>query len=215
MRKIMIFMALVVMAGLISCNNGDTYADQLDREKAAIAAYINNHHIKVISEEQFFAQDSMTNVADSEYVLMNSTGVYMQIIHKGCGEKIKSGETATVLCRFSEYSVSGDSLSLSNNNLYYSAVVDKMSLTNTLGTYTAAFDSRSSVMYSVYGSSSGSTSVPGGWLVPLPYIKIGREEADTDTIAEVKLIVPSAQGHSYSSSNVTPYAYHISYQRGR
>ena len=125
---------------LSSCNNEETYADQLSREKAAIEKYIKDHNIKVISEGQFFANDTTTDVSKNEYVLLNSSGVYMQIVNKGCGSKLKDGETATVLCRFNEYNLLTDSLILSNNVLYYSAIVDKMSVTNTSGTYSASFD---------------------------------------------------------------------------
>lgn len=200
---------------MVSCNNDETYADQLDREKAAIQKYLTDNKVKVISEEQFFAQDSTTDETQNEFVLMNSSGVYMQIVNKGCGSKIASGETATVLCRFTEMNLLTDSITLTNNILYYQAIVDKMNVTNTAGTYTAYFDTRSSLMYSAYGSTYSTTSVPSGWLVPLPYIKIGRVESDSDSIAKVRIIVPSAEGHYVASSNVTPYMYELTYQRGR
>lgn len=114
----------------------------------------------------------------------------MQIIDKGCGSKIKDGETVNVLCRFDEYNLLTDSLQYSNNNLYYAAMVDKMSVRNTSGTFTASFDTGSSVMYLV----NSSTSVPSGWLVPFTYVNIGRPKLESDKIAKVKLIVPSAQG---------------------
>lgn len=215
MKKIMILMAVAIAAVMTSCNKDETYADQLNRENEAIDKYLTDNKVKVISEAQFFAQDTTTDVSQNEFVLMNSSGVYMQIVSKGCGDYIKSGETATVLCRFTEMNLLTDSITLTNNALYYQAIVDKMSVTNTQGTYTASFDSSSSLMYSAYSSTSSSTSVPGGWLVPLPYIKIGRPQTDTDSIAKVRVIVPSAQGHAYSSSNVTPYMYEISYMRGR
>lgn len=215
MKKALTILTLIVAAlSLASCNNDETYADQLNREKAAIQKYITDYNIKVISEDEFFAQDCTTDTATNEFVLMNSSGVYLQIVRKGCGEVIKDGETTNVLCRFTEWNLLTDSCTLSNNIHAYQAIVDKMSVTNTQGTYTASFDSSSSLMYSFYGSSSGSTSVLGGWLVALPYIKVGRPQSETDQIAKVRIIVPSAEGHSTASSNVTPYYYELTYERG-
>ena len=136
----------------------------------------------IISERQFFDQDTMTDVSKNEFVLLESSGIYLQIVEKGCGEKIKDGETATVLCRFTERNLLTDSIIATNNILYFSALVDKMSVTNTSGTFTASFDPTSSVMYQVYGRSSGSTQVPNGWLSPLPYIKVGRPLSADDRI---------------------------------
>ena len=97
MKKYSILLVLIMyICCLSSCNNEETYADQLSREKAAIEKYIKDHNIKVISEGQFFANDTTTDVSKNEYVLLNSSGVYMQIVNKGCGSKLKDGETATV-----------------------------------------------------------------------------------------------------------------------
>ena len=101
---------------LVSCSKTETYQEKRDKEIAAINSFIAEKGIKVISEETFFAQDSMTDATKNEYVLFEASGVYMQIVRKGCGQKLRKGETATVLCRFSEYNLKlgADSLSLSN-----------------------------------------------------------------------------------------------------
>ena len=138
----------------------------------------------------------------------------MQIVRNGCGEKIKDGETATVLCRFTEKNILTDSIQLSNDILQYNSIVDKMSVTNTSGAFTASFIYGESVMNWVYGSSSN-TTVPTGWLVPLPSIKVGRPVAITDEIAKVKLIVPHDMGQSYATSSVYPCYYIVTYERGR
>lgn len=75
----------------------------------------------------------------------------MQIVRNGCGEKIKDGETATVLCRFTEKNILTDSIQLSNDILQYNSIVDKMTVTNTSGTFTASFIYGESVMNWVYG----------------------------------------------------------------
>ena len=213
--KKLIFMALAIMelAMMVSCDDDETYADQKERERDAINAYIVKEGINVISEAQFANQGNTTDLEKNEYVLFETTGVYMQIVREGCGEKLKNGETATVLCRFDERNLLTDTLQLSNNNLYWSAIVDKMTVNNTSGTFTAWYDSSSSLMYSYYGG--GSTSVPSGWLVPLTYIKVGRPSAPDEKIAKVNIIVPHTQGHYYASMNVYPCLYTITYERGR
>jgi hypothetical protein len=215
MRKL-VYTLLLIVTGLLvfeSCDNTETYADQKEKERKAIAKYIADSAVNVISEATFFAQDSTTDVSKNQYVLFNSSGVYMQIIRKGCGAKLKNGETATVLCRFKEWNLLTDSLQLTNNILYYSSIVDKMTVLNTSGTFSGSFISGASVMYSVYGGTSG-TAVPSGWLVPFGYIKVGRPSSENEEIAKVKLIVPHSQGQSYASSSVYPCLYEITYERG-
>lgn len=208
---------LLPLAALLwsACSNDETYADQRKRENGAIRQYLNDSSVTVISERQFFDQDTMTDVSKNEFVLLESSGIYLQIVEKGCGEKIKDGETATVLCRFTERNLLTDSIIATNNILYFSALVDKMSVTNTSGTFTASFDPTSSVMYQVYGRSSGSTQVPNGWLSPLPYIKVGRPISADDRIARVRIIVPSTEGTYAATMSVYPCLYDITYERGR
>ena len=191
---------------LTACNDHETYADQKKRERTAIKAFIQDQNINVISEEEF-KRDTITDVSKREFVLFDNTGIYMQIVRKGCGEKIKSGETTNVLCRFNEYNLLTDSLIHTNNVLYYASLPDKMAVTNMLGTFTASFTS--GVMMSYYGS-----SVPAGWLIPLSYVNVGRMVSDGDELAKVKLIVPHSQGSSTALANVTPCYYELTYERG-
>ena len=180
---ILTLMAVVLF--LASCDKNETYADQKKRERSAIAEFIAKQGITTISEGQFSQQGNTTNLDKNEFVLFDNTGVYMQIVKKGSGKTLQDGETATVLCRFSERNLLTDTLQLTNNVLYYSAIVDKMNIQNNSGTFTASFDSGSSVMYSAYGS----TSVPAGWLVPFTYIGLDRHSEGSE-IAQVNLIVP-------------------------
>lgn len=211
MKKIA-WMLLSVCAIMLaaSCSDYETYAEKKDKEKAAIKQFIADSAINVISEAQFKEQNYTTNTAKNEYVLISNNGVYMQIVRQGSGSVLKDGETATILCRFTEYNILGDSMQLRNDVLYYSSIVDKMNVTNTSGTFSALFDSSSSLMYTAYSS----TSVPTGWLVPLTYIKIGRQTSSNDEIAKVKLIVPHDVGQSYAYSDVYPCYYVLTYQRG-
>ena len=196
---------------IVSCNDTETYAEQRDRENSAISQFIRDSAITVINEDQFREQGYTTDLDDNQYVLMQSTGVYMQIVRDGCGEKIADGETATVLCRFTERNLLTDSIQLTNQIQAFSSIPEKMSVKNTSGTFTASFDTNSSLMYTFYTTAS----VPTGWLVPFNYIKVGRQTSTDDEIAKVNLIVPSTQGHAYASSGVYPCFYTITYERGR
>lgn len=213
-----IILALAVL-GLCSCNDGETYQEKRDREITAINSYLAEKNVKVISEATFFAQDSTTDVSKNEFVLFEASGVYMQIERKGCGEKLRSGETANVLCRFTEYNLllGSDSISLTNNAPSYAANVEKMTVTNNSGTFSGKFDTSSSMMFLAYFSGYGtsSASLPSGWLVPFAYINLGRPVKEGDEVAKVRLIVPHKQGHLSASNYVTPYLYELSLERGR
>lgn len=195
----------------VSCNDYETYAEQRDRENSAISRFIRDSSITVINESQFAEQGYTTDLDKNEFVLMKSSGVYMQIVRDGCGEKIKNGETTTVLCRFTERNLLTDSIQLTNDILAFASIPEKMSVTNTNGTFSASFDTSSSLMYTFYSSAS----VPSGWLIPLNYIKVGRQVSSDDEIAKVNLIVPSTQGHQSASSSVYPCYYTITYEKGR
>lgn len=209
--KLIICTLLAVMA-LASCSDSETYADQKKKERSAINRYIANQHVKVISESQFNAQDCTTDTTKNEYVLFEGTGVYMQILRKGTGEKLQDGETASVLCRYNEYNLLQSDSALQSTNIYqYTWCDDKMTVKNTSGTFTGVFDSNFSVMTTMYNS----TAVPAGWLVPLTYVNLGRYTSENAELAKVRLIVPHTQGQSDASQNVYPCLYEITYQRGR
>lgn len=209
--KLVLFALLGIMA-LASCSDSETYADQKKKERSAINRYIADKNIKVISEAQFKAQDSTTDVSKNEYVLFENSGVYMQIERKGCGEKLKDGETSTVLCRFNEYNLLESDTTLILTNIYqYVWLAEKMTVKNTSGTFSASFIQGSSLMYTTYSSAA----VPSGWLVPLSYINLGIPEKEGDAVAKVNLIVPHSQGQENASQNVYPCLYEITYQRGR
>lgn len=204
------FIAILAILSAVSCDNTETYADQKERESSAISRFIRDSAITVINETQFREQGYTTDLSKNEYVLMQQSGVYMQIIREGCGEKLKNGETATVLCRYTEKNILTDSLLSTNDILSFSSIVDKMVVTVNSGTFTASFVSGESVMQMIYSS----TSVPAGWLVPLTYIKVGRPKTADEEIAKVKLIVPHTQGHQSASSSVYPCYYIITYEKG-
>lgn len=221
-----LLMMTAVAALLPSCDDEETYAEKREREDRQIAAFLTSGvevmdedagevllyapgNIKVISESEFYAQDSTTNVEENEYVYFDRTGVYMQILDKGTGEKIKSGETLRIITRYTEYNIAADSIQSSNKTTGYEMTPDVMNCTNTSGTFTATFIV--GAMYSTYSSAA----VPAGWLVPLTYVNLGRLDSETASLAHVRLIVPGSQGHANASANVYPCFYEITYQRGR
>ena len=164
--------------------------------------------INVISEDQFYANDSTTDISRNEYVLFSHTGVYMQIVEKGVGEPLANGETATIINRFTEFNIASDSIQSTNNSMYYETVPDIMTCKNSDGLFTASFTQ--GVMYTRY-----SASVPSGWLTPLTFINLGRKSAPGENIAHVRLIVPSTEGHNDANSFVYACFYDITYMRSR
>ena len=220
--KKLIFPLLVLATVLFvtSCENYETYGDKKAKERAAIDRYIAKEEIKVISEAQFKAQGEKTDVDANEYVKLERTGVYMQIVRQGCGDKLEANKAVNILCRFEEYNILADSLLASNKASFWfynltlkgwvdgSQYVDKMNVTRTGTTITASF--MEGVMLMRHPSSS---SVPSGWLVPLNYVYIGRPENENDEIAQVRLIVPHSQGTADASSSVYPCYYEITYMR--
>ena len=223
MKKILYILCLVAAVAIVasSCSNTETYADKRKKENAAISQFISRETkiakslmskpITVISETDFEKAGNMTDTAKNEYVLFETSGVYMQIIDKGCGDLLQSGYKTNVLCRFDEYNLLGDSLQLSNVSprSTYTFNPDKMVVSNTYGTFTGVFTS-SSYMATVYSS----TSVPSGWLIPLRYVYLGRPETADDKIAKVRIIVPSAQGQSSASASTYPCLYELTYEEG-
>ena len=207
MRKT-IYTLIVLAAVLLSaaCNDYETYGELKEKERDNIERFISDSGFVVISEAQFHAQGDAT-IGDKQFVYLDKSGVYMQIVRKGCGEKIKDGETLSILCRFVEKSIQDTNMLY--NAYYFIFDPDIMNVKRSGSTYSATFVS--GVMLSAYGS-----SVPEGWLVPLQYGNIGRLTKPDDELARVKLIVPHSQGTTQNAkSNVIPYYYDITFQRGR
>ena len=223
-----ILLAILVLAGsVLSCSDGETYAEQKEKERKAISSFIerdivvrdangdtvcNVGKINTISEEQFLAQDSTTDLSKNEYVLFGNSGVYMQIVRKGTGEKLEMGKTARVICRFIEFNILGDSIQLRSDINYWHTTPDIIKISNNYGSFTANFDTSNGggAMYQQYQS----TSVPSGWLIPFSYIRIGRQDSE-EGIAKVRLIIPHSEGQASASSNVYPCFYEIIFQRMR
>ena len=144
MKKLGILFASVFLLGLVfqSCNNGKTYAEMKEEEREAIKRFIEREDINVISFEQFQEQDSTTNVDENQFVLFSETGVYMQIVEEGNGERLKDGRYE-ILARYVEEQITSDGIdSLSWNTDYGNSQMvypDAMMLTKSGTSFSATF----------------------------------------------------------------------------
>lgn len=208
MKKLSYLLLAFFALGMVfqSCDDTETYAEKKEKERKWINNYISKNNIKVISESDFLANDTTTDVSQNEYVYFDDSGVYMQILKRGEGDLMENGERAEFLLRFVEVLVeTGDTLSTSN--LIGTNSYDVMMCSKSSGEFTASFTQGN--MASNYGQ-----SVPTGWLVPLNYIKPDIQ-LPNDDLARVRLIVPHSAGHQTASSYVAPYYYEITYQKKR
>ncbi|MCX4292537.1 MULTISPECIES: DUF4827 domain-containing protein [unclassified Prevotella] len=203
-KPLFMLVALAAVMSFASCDDYETYGEKKERERDAISEYIRSEKINVIDDSRFHAQGDSTSVEKNEFVYLPNSGVYMQIVRKGAGEKLEENKQVNLICRYMEYNIFDKAVQSRND--YNPRNYDKMSVTRTGSQYTASFSS--GVMFSTYGA-----SVPAGWLVPLQYIRVGRQTTPADEIAKVRLIVPHTQGHSYATSSVYPCYYEITYQR--
>ena len=185
-----------------SCDETVTYSEMKEKEREAVSEYIKEQDIKIISYDEFVANDSTTDVSRNEYVEIDD--VYMQIVNNpilkdSTAYRINEGDNVDLLIRYYEYNIQdGDTITA---NLY-AADPDEMRVTNTSGSYSATFTS--GVMNSVYGS-----SVPSGWLVPLRFLTFTRKQSN---LAKVNIIVPHTRGTSTAANYVYPCRYQVSFQ---
>lgn len=217
--NLLIFIAVLTATIMQSCDDSKTYAELKDDEKKAIKAFIEENDITVISEDTFYAQDTMTY--DNEYVLFDESGVYMHIVEKGKGDAPLEDGNYEILSRFMEIAIQdrsddglfykGDTI-LANMkilNASYLTQPEEYTVTISDGYYYGTF-SGYSLMYTYYSS----TSVPSGWLIPLMVLKPKRTQSATD-VARVQLIVPHSEGSYYASSYVYPAYYELTYNLGK
>ena len=156
-RFIIIAIAALFTLAWSSCEDVETYAEMKEKEKANIENFIRKQGIKVIDFDTFKGQGYSTDVEKNEYVLFSAKGVYMQIVRKGEGELMESGDRGVFMARYIEQNIeTGDTIS---GNLYASSP-DYFTCKCEGATYTASFTQ--GYMMSVYGTSA----VPAGWLVP-------------------------------------------------
>lgn len=238
MKKLLLsIIAIAALVTFAACDHNETYADQRNRELDSINAFLRNGNVKVIKESEFEqrfearkAGDKTIKLTDTdpnnnEYVLFESNGIYMQVIHDGCGNYIAKGKTQNVLCRYTEYCLANrakicdDAITLTNDVPRFAIYTDEMSVKNTSGTFEGSFvDTNHSLLAQTYNSSyygSVSATVPSGWLIPFSWIKIGRLITADDELAHVRLLVPHTYGTTSASASVYACLYDIRFQAAR
>ena len=96
MKKIL-FILMTLAVVLSSCNDYETYGDKKEKERNAIAKFIADSSIVVISEDQFKQQGMTTDVKRNEFVKFDKNGVYMQIVRSGCGTGLGAKESTAAI----------------------------------------------------------------------------------------------------------------------
>lgn len=207
MKNWLIYVMLLPLMAifLTACEDEVSYSDMKDKEQDAINKFMTIDGVCVISQAQFVLQNYTTNVDRNEYVLLDD--VYVQFVKNPFdaqdARRIEDGESMNLLVRYTEYNVMEGSI-LSTNEQEQDA--DEMTVTNDSGSFTAALSS--GVMVNQYGTSA----VPSGWLVVMPYLYFTRSTAN---LAEVNLIVPHTAGTSLAATYVYPCFYNITFQPER
>lgn len=206
MKKIFVaVLGFVAVSSLfLSCKDKEeTYAEQKEREAKQVRTWLETHNIDVITVPDFL-KDTITNNNETgpdstrnEYVLFEDVGVYMQIVRRGEGRMIESGETRYYNARYVEvYLGTGDTMTMNK----YQQEPDVFYVKRTGGNYSASFTS--GVMASGYG-----TSVPNAWIMTMPYIKPAL--LNGSSAAKVRIIAPHKQGTQAAASSVYPAFYEI------
>ena len=202
-------MSLLCLASFVACDDYETYGEKKDKERDAINQFIADSSIVVINESQFHSQGNTTDLSRNEFVYLDNSGVYMQIISKGCGTPLANGESTVLLVRYYEQCLQD---TLASYNDYNPFTPDYMSVSRSGSTYSGTFTSGQ--WYNRYASSyNGSATVPNGLLVPFSYINVGRPRKADDMVAKVRLIVPHSQGHTIATSYVYAYYYELTFER--
>lgn len=202
-RSLAALLIIVMTSAMVSCDDGETYGDMKEKERKAISEFISERGIKVIDEKTFHAQGDSTDLESDEFVYLNNSGVYMQIVSHGNGNYLEEDKQVNLLCRYIEYNIQGQYFLTRNDT---GREYDILTVMRTGSTYTGVF--ASGIMSSNYGS-----SVPAGWLVALPYLRLDPQDNPDHEIAKVNLIVPHSQGTSTASGSVYPCFYTITFQR--
>lgn len=206
MKKLVFLFLSLLAAGSIfqACDDSKTYAEMLEDEKNAVNKFIKDKGIRIISQDEFEKNDTVTNLDRNEYVAL-SDGVYMQIVDRGSAEnKTDTFANNNEICvRYIEEDI------MTRDTTCFNVFLEEWGDANQLYTNSAVFRYVAEGSY-VYGtfiqmdyywaSYYQSTAVPAGWLLVLPFVR---------NYAHVRLIVPSKVGHSSAQQYVNPYYYDI------
>ncbi|SHE40618.1 DUF4827 family protein [Dysgonomonas macrotermitis] len=84
-----------IMVLFASCDNGDSYADRLNRERKNIKSFINAHDIEVL-----YTYPESGVFKSNQYYYDSSTGVYINVIDSGNGKRANASNRSVVNVRF-------------------------------------------------------------------------------------------------------------------
>lgn len=184
------FVAAALAVQLVSCDDGMTYAERMEKEREIIDAFLADSGFYYVES---FPTDSFR---DSKEFMLFPDGMYMRVEDFGSGRAFKSGDMVTV--RFTEVNLSNQ-LTVSNIAARFSDTFRyQVSGSTQAGIFVKNEGGDDAFMVSLYSS----TAVPSGWLLPLEYVRDG---------AYVRLIVPHKLGQTDATYYVYPCYYEIYY----
>ena len=71
---------------------------------------------------EFVKNGYKTDLSRREFVKLDKSGVYMQIMRQGCGDGLKDGDELTLDCRYSEYDILNDTTTTQNMTVKMSTI---------------------------------------------------------------------------------------------
>ncbi len=173
MRKVLGLICFIIGLCVVfaACSSSETYADKLKNERKNISRFINEHNIVVLN--QYPASGVFE---ENEYFRDPLTGVYINVIDSGNGNRASAANRSEVNVRFWDAMKlpTADSDTISNN------VAGLQPISFTYG-ITATYSNTNTSSLDYYYLSSGITA-------PLQYV--GEN-------ARVRLIVPFSTGSNY------------------
>lgn len=206
MKKLVFLFLSLLAAGSIfqACDDSKTYAEMLEDEKNAVNRFISDNGIRIISQEEFERNDTVTSLDRNEYVSL-SDGVYMQIVSRGVEDKTDTFATNNEICvRYVEQDIMTRDTTCWNVFLKgwedYNIFYDQPSVFRYVAQGSYVYGTFLQIDFAWGEAYQGLTAVPAGWLLALPFVRNG---------AHVRLIVPSKVGHDVGQRDVKPYFYDI------
>ena len=206
--KIAFLLLAVVLVGqaFTACRHTKTYAEKKEDERKAINRFIDKHNITVISEDDYCANDTVTDTLKNEFVLFEGSGIYMQVINRGGGKLMKDGRHE-IIFRFNMSRIYENGIdSIWNTNLYGTPDPDVMIVTKSGTTFSGTL-SQGELM-----RAWGEATAPTGIIFPFKYLKVGRLMGER---GKVRLIVPHSESFMQIKRYVYPCYFEITYQLGR
>ena len=176
--------AILATTAFNSCNDNQSYAEQLNDERRACNAYLANYEvINDIPEDTVFQTGS-----DAPFYRIDKDGnVYMQVIKAGDRKNDRAKTSETIYFRYTRYNLT---YWYTQNHLWVGdGNADDMSM---------------APCYLKYNDFTLPASAQWGFGLHLPLGLLGVN-------CEVNLVIKSQFGFTNEISYVTPYMYHVRY----